>query len=239
MSLTIWIAFLAGLVSFLSPCVLSLVPVYITYLAGRSLPMEAQNTKQEQQIPLWFHAFCFVLGFSLIFIGLGLAASTLGNLLYDSKDWIARIGGILIILFGLHSSGSITIPFLNYELKPRNSVEQNRGYLSSFLMGIFFSAGWSPCIGPVLGAILLLAANSGSISIGLLMLIAYSLGLAIPFLLSTFAVDALVMMIRRYKKIAMITQKAFGIFITLIGLLLFLGVFERFAQFSNFIKIGY
>ena len=237
MELTIWIAFLAGFASFLSPCVLSLVPIYIAYLTGRSVIPATENIKSKRQ-DLFFHGLSFVLGFSVIFITLGLAASAVGSLLYNSKEWIAKLGGVIIIFFGLHSSGILTIPFLNYELKPQNNAQQNKGYITSFLMGIFFSAGWSPCIGPVLGAILVLAANQRSIGDGVLMLIAYSIGMAIPFLVSTFLADGLGNLVRRYKNIAVTVEKVFGLLMILIGFLLFLGIFERLAQYTSIIDFG-
>ena len=238
MELSIWIAFLAGLVSFLSPCVLSLMPVYLTYLTGRAIMPTAGEEKAKQTQRLFLHGVSFVLGFSLVFITLGLAASALGNLLYDSKGWIAKIGGIIIIFFGLHVSGILTIPFLNYELKPQNNVEEKRGFITSFLMGVFFSAGWSPCIGPVLGAILVLAVNNGSLSNGLLMLTAYSMGMAIPFLISTLLADGLGNLIRRYKRITIVMEKVFGVLMIVIGFLLFFGIFEKLAKYSSFINFG-
>ena len=237
MEINIWIAILAGLASFLSPCVLSLVPIYLTYLSGRSLSAEEGFTR-EQRVTLFLHGLSFVIGFSVIFILLGVAASAIGSIVYESKDWIAKIGGIVVILFGLHLSGIYEIPFLNYDLRVQDQ-NRKRSFFTSFLMGVFFSAGWSPCIGPVLGTILVLAANSGSIFTGTWMLFGYSIGMAIPFLLSTFIAEYLVKLIHRFKKSIVIFEKIFGILMIVIGVMLFLGIFERFAQYSSFININF
>ena len=151
MEISIGLAFLAGLASFLSPCVFSLVPAYIGYLSGRS----AALSKGDSSINRWAaltHGVAFVLGFSVIFILLGLAVSAIGSMLYDARGILAKIGGVVVILFGLHMTGILRIPFLEYDLRPQSRLDHNRSYLSSFLLGIFFSAGWSPCVGPVLGA---------------------------------------------------------------------------------------
>ena len=237
MEINIWIAIVAGLASFLSPCVLSLVPIYLTYLSGRSLSTNDGFSKN-QRITLFLHGLSFVIGFSLVFILLGLAASAIGSVVYDSKDWIAKIGGIIVILFGLHISGIYEIPILNYDLRVQDQ-QTKRSYITSFLMGIFFSAGWSPCIGPVLGTILVLAANSGSVLTGTWMLFGYSIGMAIPFLLSTFIAEYLVKLIQRFKKSIVIFEKIFGVLMIAIGVMLFLGIFERFAQYSSFININF
>ena len=237
MEINIWIAIVAGLASFLSPCVLSLVPIYLTYLSGRSLST-AEEFSKNQRITLFLHGLSFVIGFSVVFILLGLAASAIGSVVYESKDWIAKIGGIIVILFGLHLSGIYEIPLLNYDLRVQDQ-QKKRSYITSFLMGVFFSAGWSPCIGPVLGTILVLAANSGSILIGTWMLFGYSIGMAIPFLLSTFIAEYLVKLIQRFKKSIVIFEKIFGVIMIAIGVMLFLGIFERFAQYSSFININF
>jgi cytochrome c-type biogenesis protein len=238
MEINIWIALLAGLLSFFSPCVFSLIPVYLTYLSGRTISAPDFQSTPKQRLSLFLHGLSFVLGFSTIFILLGLAASTFGNLLYDSKEWVSRIGGVLVILFGLHVSGILNMPFLNYEFRAQTGVSRKFGYLTTFIMGVFFSAGWSPCYGPVLGAILVLAASEGSMVNGTILLAAYSIGMAIPFLLSTILVEFLNSFIKRFKQTAVVFEKIFGFFLILIGLLLFFGIFERMAQFSSFLDFG-
>jgi cytochrome c-type biogenesis protein len=236
MEINIWLAILAGLASFLSPCVLSLVPIYLTYLSGRTISADKSFSK-EARITLFLHGLSFVIGFSVVFILLGIAASAIGSIVYESKDWIAKIGGIVVILFGLHLSGIYEISFLNYDLRVQEK-QRGRSFITSFLMGVFFSAGWSPCIGPVLGTILVLAANSGSILTGTWMLFGYSLGMAIPFLVSTFIAEYLVKLIQRFKKSIVIFEKVFGILMIIIGVMLFLGIFERLAQYSSIININ-
>ena len=184
-NISVGLAFLAGLASFLSPCVFSLVPAYIGYLGGRTVAA-SQNNKAADRWTAVSHGLAFVLGFSVVFVLLGVAASALGGLLYDPRTIIAKVGGIVVVIFGLHMTGILRIPFLEYDLRSQSTPDRNRGYLASALMGVFFSAGWSPCVGPVLGAILTLALNGGSVSQGATLLSAYSAGLAIPFLVAAF-----------------------------------------------------
>src|SRR5512140_63060 len=141
------LAFIAGVASFLSPCVLALVPAYIGYLGGRAAGGE--NDVNNRFIT-FTHGLAFVLGFSAVFIVLGVAASALGGLLYDVRTWLGRIGGLIVIVFGLHMIGIIRIPFLEYDTRMQEMPDLKLGYVSSALMGVFFSAGWSPCVGPVL-----------------------------------------------------------------------------------------
>ena len=181
--ISISLAFLAGLASFLSPCVFSLVPAYIGYLGGRAAGGENNNANR------WItfsHGLAFVLGFSTVFVLFGVAAAFAGGLLYDLRYWLAKIGGIVVIIFGLHMIGVFHIPFLAYDTRVQQIPDPKWGYLSSALLGVFFSAGWSPCVGPVLGAILTLAINGGSVPFGAVLLISYSVGLAIPFLIAAF-----------------------------------------------------
>jgi len=237
MEVTLGLAFIAGLASFLSPCVISLVPVYIGYLTGRSVSSSSDGGTNSHW-NTFSHGLAFVLGFSLVFVLLGLAISAIGNLLYDARDWLAKIGGVVVILFGLHMIGILRLPFLEYDLRPRTNLEKNRSYLSSFLLGIFFSAGWSPCVGPVLGTILLIALNEGSISQGVQLLVAYSVGMAIPFLAAAFAISWVAKFIRKQRKLLRIIEIAMGVLMIIIGVMLFLGTFETLARFGSFINIG-
>ena len=237
MAVTIGLAFIAGLASFLSPCVFSLVPVYIGYLSGRSVA-SYQESESSNRLQTFIHGLFFVLGFSLIFILLGLAISALGGFLYNIRDLLAKLGGIIVILFGLHMTGLLKIPFLNYDLRPRSKTERNRSYLSSFLMGIFFSAGWSPCVGPVLGAILMLALNEGSVLSGLWLLSAYSAGMAIPFLAAAAATGWVTHLLRDFRSVMYYIEIIMGVLLILVGVLLFLGIFEQLAGLGSFINLG-
>lgn len=230
------LAFLAGLASFLSPCVFSLVPAYIGYLGGRSM-VSAQDGEYNRWTT-FTHGLAFVIGFSIVFILLGVAAAALGGLLYDLRTWIAKIGGIIVIILGLHMVGIFRIPFLDYDLRPQTIPDRNRGYLSSGLMGIFFSAGWSPCVGPVLGAILTLAFNGGSITQGVSLLTAYSMGLAIPFLIAAWGIGWVTLVIRRYGVVMRYVEVAMGIMLIAVGVMLFLGTFEQLARFGFFVDFG-
>lgn len=237
---TIGLAFLAGMASFLSPCVFSLVPVYISYLSGRSLAIAtpAGQTFQVNRWETFSHGLAFVMGFSLVFVTLGLAASTLGALLYDLRFWLAKIGGIVVVVFGLHMTGIIRIPFLEYDLRPRSRTDQSRSYFSSALMGVFFSAGWSPCVGPVLGAILTLAINGGSPSQGVALLSSYSAGLAIPFLVAALGIGWVTRLLRKYGRVMRYVEIGMGVIMIAVGVMLFLGTFEQLGRFGLFVDFG-
>jgi cytochrome c-type biogenesis protein len=180
----------------------------------------------------------FVLGFSVVFVILGVAASALGGLLYDLRFWIAKIGGVVVIVFGLHMIGILRIPWLEYDLRPQSTPDRNRGYLASALMGIFFSAGWSPCVGPVLGAILTFAINGGSISHGASLLSAYSAGLAIPFLLAALGIGWVTTILRRYGKVMRYVEIGMGILLVIVGGMLLFGTFQLLSRYGFFVDLG-
>jgi cytochrome c-type biogenesis protein len=237
MEVTLPLAFLAGLASFLSPCVFSLVPAYVGYLSGRAVAINPEKIKNSR-VETLTHGLAFVLGFSIVFILLGVAASALGGLLYNLRDWLAKIGGVVVILFGLHMTGILRIKFLEYDLRPQNTQDQQRSYVSSAILGVFFSAGWSPCVGPVLGAILTLAARGGNIAQGIQLLTSYSAGLAIPFLVAALGVGWVTTVLRRYQKVLHYIEISMGVILIIVGLMLFLGVFEQLAQFGWFVDFG-
>lgn len=236
---TVGLALLAGLASFLSPCVFALVPAYVSYLGGYSVAYAGggQGTAQNRWLT-FSHGLAFVLGFSFVFVLLGVATSALGGLLYDLQIWISKIGGVIVVLFGLHLTGILKIPFLNYEVRAQSVPDRNLGYLSSALMGVFFSAGWSPCVGPVLGAILTLSLSGGSVALGAVLLSAYSAGLAIPFLLASLGIGWVTETLRRYGKLIHYVEIGMGVVLILIGIMLFLGTFEQLARFGFFIDFG-
>ena len=225
-NISIGLAFIAGVASFLSPCVLALVPAYIGYLGGRAA---GGDGGENNRIITFTHGLAFVFGFSLVFVLLGVAASALGGLLYDVRNWLGRIGGIVVIVFGLHMIGILRIPFLEYDTRLQELPDPKLGYLSSALMGIFFSAGWSPCVGPVLGAILTLALNGGSISKGVVMLSAYSAGLAVPFLIAALGIGWVTVILRKYAKIMRYTEIIMGVLMVIVGVMLMTGAFNIIA----------
>ena len=238
---TIGLAFLAGMASFLSPCVFSLVPVYISYLSGRTLALNTGIGAGEFQTNRWetlSHGLAFVIGFSIVFVTLGMAASAIGGMLFDMRSMLSKVGGVLVIIFGLHMTGIIRIPFLEYDLRPRTRMDQSRSYLSSILLGIFFSAGWSPCVGPILGAILTLALNGGSISQGVSLLSSYSAGLAIPFLITALGIGWISRLLKKYRKVTHFIEIAMGIIMIGVGVMLFLGTFEQLGRFGLFVNFG-
>jgi cytochrome c-type biogenesis protein len=233
---TTGLAFLAGLASFLSPCVFSLVPAYIGYLGGRAAGGEAT---ENNRFITFTHGLAFVLGFSVVFITLGVATSAFGRLLFDLRFFLSKIGGIVVIIFGLHMIGVFRIPFLEYDTRVQRVPDRKWGYLSSALMGVFFSAGWAPCVGPVLGAILTLALNGGSVSTGVSLLSAYSAGLAIPFLIAALGVGWVSITLRKYGKVMHYIEIAMGVVLVILGVMLFAGIFERIAQAGQFFWIDF
>ncbi|GAB4504177.1 MAG: cytochrome c biogenesis protein CcdA [Anaerolineales bacterium] len=229
------LAFLAGLASFLSPCVFSLVPAYVGYLGGRAAGGE---TASGNRWTTFSHGLAFVLGFSVVFVLLGVAASAFGGFLYDIRNILAKAGGIAVIIFGMHMIGVFRIPFLEYDTRVQQLPDPKLGYLSSALLGVFFSAGWSPCVGPVLGAILTIALNGGSISQGASLLTAYSAGLAIPFLLAALGIGWVTTTLQKYGKVMRYVEIGMGVMLVIIGIMLFSGTFERLAQFGVWVDFG-
>lgn len=238
LNVTLGVAFVAGLFSFFSPCVFALVPAYVSYLSGRVASGEEGGNPWGTLAHTLSHGLTFVLGFSVVFVTLGVATSAFGSLLYDMRYILAKVGGIVVVVLGLHMIGVYRIPFLEYDIRIQKMPDPKWGYLSSFLLGIFFSAGWSPCVGPVLGAILTLALNGGSVSKGASLLTAYSAGLAIPFLISAMFIGGVNAILREYGKVMRYVEIAMGIMMVVIGIMLFAGTFERLAQFGPWIDFG-
>jgi cytochrome c-type biogenesis protein len=222
-TLGVAVAFAAGLLSFLSPCVLPLVPSYVGFLTGMTLP----ELEGRRRVAL-LHALLFVAGFSFIFILLGASATALGRALNLYQVWLQRVGGLLIVLFGLVCLGVIKADWLTRER--RVHLEQKPvGFLGSALVGMAFGAGWTPCIGPVLGAILGLAATSAELTRGILLLAVYSAGLAVPFLVAAVAVERFLDWFQRFRKYLPWVMKLSGALLVLVGVLLLTGEFTRLA----------
>ncbi|UYN89302.1 MAG: sulfite exporter TauE/SafE family protein [Anaerolineales bacterium] len=227
---SVGLAFLAGLASFLSPCVFALVPVYVGYLSGRVAGVQGQPDTWRS----FLHGLAFVIGFSFIFILLGLFSAALGQFMFSFTRLLSQVGGVIVILFGLHLSGILRIRWLDYELRAQSSLRSQRGYLSSAMMGVFFSAGWVPCVGPVLGSILTLAFNSAELSQGAVLLSAYSAGLAIPFLIAATQVSWITNVVRRYARLSHYVERITGLVLVALGLLLLSGRFQTLASLGFF-----
>lgn len=192
----------------------------------------------EQRWTTFSHGIAFVLGFSVIFVSLGAAASLIGAILYDLRIWLSRLGGVVVIIFGLHTMGLINIPFLDYDTRRQKAPDGSMGYVSSALMGVFFSAGWAPCVGPVLGAVLTLALNSAQLNQGVILLSAYSAGLAVPFLLAALGIGRVTTLIRRHQNAIRYVSYITGVLLVVVGIMLFTGTLERLASFGFFVDFG-
>jgi cytochrome c-type biogenesis protein len=219
------IAFTAGFLSFLSPCVLPLVPSYLAFVTGMSLEdMEAGVDRRVTFV----HATLFVLGFSAIFVLLGTTASFLGAFFNAYEDWIARVGGVVIILLGLHLLGVLRIAPLLRE-KRMHLADKPLGYLGTLGVGVAFGAGWTPCLGPILGAILTLGFTQETMWAGAGLLSVYSLGLAVPFLVAALALDWFLQTFQRFRSWMPWVEKASGALLVFLGLLLITGRFTVLA----------
>jgi len=222
-SVNLFVAFSAGLLSFLSPCVLPLVPSYIGFITGLGL----EDITRARRTTL-VHALLFVLGFSMIFVALGAGATLLGQLLLAYRLWIARIGGVVIIALGLWMLGVFQWGALQQERRV-HLTDKPLGYLGTVLVGIAFGAGWTPCLGPILGAILVVAGNEANLGRGMALLASYSFGLAIPFLLSAIALERFFAFFQRFRsKLGMVNRVA-GVLLIVVGLLLITGWFATLA----------
>ena len=216
------VAFSAGVFSFLSPCVLPLVPSYLSFVAGMSLQgLQGEKTAKVRRV-IFLNAVLFILGFSAVFIALGASFSLLGQLLLGSIDLVRKAGGILIILFGLFIAGILKVPFLMRERRLQLQ-ERPAGYLGAVLVGAAFGAGWIPCVGPILGSILTLAGTSETAGRGVALLSAYSLGLGVPFLLSALALNGFTRFFQRFRPYMRLVEVGAGFLLVLIGVLLFTG----------------
>jgi cytochrome c-type biogenesis protein len=219
------ISFTAGLLSFLSPCVLPLIPSYVTFITGLSLE-DVQKARRAALV----HSVLFVLGFSLIFLALGATATVLGRVLLAHRVWLSRVGGALVILFGLYTLGVLNVGALSRERRV-HLADKPVGYLGTVLVGIAFGAGWTPCIGPILGSILILSSSSADLSRGLILLTAYSLGLAIPFLLSALLVRQFLALFTRLRRQMVWVTRAAGVLLIAVGLLMVTDYFTVLAGY--------
>ena len=226
-SIGVTIAFAAGVLSFLSPCVLPLVPSYLSFVTGMSLEDLQEGVDRRAT---FIHSLLFVAGFTGVFLLLGASASFLGQFLKLYEVWIARVGGVLIMILGLHLAGAFRLLPLMRERR-LYLHDKPAGYLGTLGVGVVFGAGWTPCIGPVLGAILTFAASQDQFWYGVGLLFVYSLGLAVPFLLSALALDAFLRVFSRFRRFLPVVQVVSGVLLVVLGLFLVTGTFSALSGY--------
>jgi cytochrome c-type biogenesis protein len=226
------IAFSAGILSFFAPCVLPLVPSYLIFISGVSIDHPSEPKTVKFKSTMLIHSIAFILGFSFVFIMLGISSSMIGQFLSTYQTYISRIGGILLIVMGLFTLNLIKIPFLNQE-KMIQLKKKPLGFFGSFIVGIVFSLGWTPCIGPGLTSILIIASAEESTWQGAYLLSMYSLGFAVPFILSSLLFDQLLRFIKRYGFIVKYTMKVMGVLLIIIGLLLVTSNLHKFSMWME------
>jgi cytochrome c-type biogenesis protein len=219
------IAFTAGLLSFLSPCVLPLIPSYVTFITGLSLE-DVQRARRATLV----HSLLFIAGFTLIFLALGATATVLGRVLLSQRQWISRIGGALVIVFGLYMLGAFNVGLFSRERRV-HLANKPVGYLGTLLVGVAFGAGWTPCIGPILGSILFYTASAADLNRGLVLLLSYSLGLAIPFLLSALAVQQFMGFFQRIRARMVWISRVSGTLLIAVGVLMMTNYFTILASY--------
>jgi cytochrome c-type biogenesis protein len=217
-SLGVAVAFSAGLFSFLSPCVLPLFPSYISFITGMSVGDLTTDLTADARRRVLLHAVAFVVGFSLVFVALGASFSAAGQLLFSHRDAIRRVGGALIILFGLYIAGVLRIGIFG-RTAALQIREKPAGYIGSFVVGVTFAIGWTPCVGPILGAILSLAGTAETVGRGVGLLVAYSAGLGVPFLLSALALGPFLKFFKRYRPFIPVVERGAGVLLVVVGVL--------------------
>jgi len=229
----IWAA-IAGVLSFLSPCVLPLVPSYLCYMAGTSLDQFTEGQEIEKralQRKVFVSALAFVFGFSLVFVALGAGASAMGRYLLANQDILAKISGIIIIIFGLHFMGLFRFAFLNREARFTPEIREGLGVFGPILIGIAFAFGWTPCIGPMLGTILMIAGSSDSMGYGVSLLWVYSLGLGIPFLLAALGMGRFLGFLKGARRHMRTIEIMSGGLLVVTGIMMYTGTFTILANY--------
>jgi cytochrome c-type biogenesis protein len=216
----IFVAFAAGIFSFLSPCVLPLIPSYLSFVSGVSLDeMRSDDARGRVRLRVLLNSVAFIIGFSLVFVSLGVSASFLGSLFLDYRNFIRMIGGVFIVLVGLYLVGLFKIAALERYLQ-FNLKDKPAGYLGSVLVGVTFAVAWTPCVGPILGAILALAGTSGEINRGTLLLSSYAAGLGLPFFLSALAINSFFQFSQSFRRYIQAIHAIGGVLLIVVGILL-------------------
>lgn len=232
MDVNVFTAFGFGFLSFFTPCVWPLVPSFLIYISGCSITSQSQLSERRVRQKVLLHAVSFIAGFSVVFISMGVSSSFLGNVFFNYQKWIMRVGGLLLVVMGLHMMGLVKIPLLNQE-KLVHLETKPVGLLRSFVVGVTFSLGWTPCIGPVLASILLIASAGGSALAGVQLLSLYSLGLAIPFFVAALLLSQILPLMRRYGHIVRHTSYVLGGLLIAIGILLMSGYWRVINAFIS------
>lgn len=217
---TSMVAFISGLLSFFSPCILPLVPSYLIFISGITFDDYTGLQSGKYRKIVLIHSLAFIVGFSFVFVALGISSSALGRLLSSYQVYVMRIGGFILIILGLYYLDIIKMPFLNRE-KVFHLKEKPVGLFGSFIIGVTFSLGWTPCVGPALSSILIIASTTENIWEGIYLLGLYSLGLAIPFLISALLFDQLFGLLKKYSSIVKYSMKFLGVLFIVIGILFF------------------
>ncbi|HJQ22069.1 MAG TPA: cytochrome c biogenesis protein CcdA [Gemmatimonadaceae bacterium] len=217
MNVGVAVAFTAGLLSFVSPCVLPLIPSYVSFITG----LELDDVGRAKHTAL-IHALLFVAGFTLVFLALGATATLIGRLLHRERDWVGRVGGALVILFGLYLLGAFNPRFLAVDTRA-HIARKPMGYLGTVIVGMAFAAGWSPCIGPILGAVLTYTASAADLQRGVVLLFAYAMGLALPFVAAAVMIDRFVPAFQRYRRAMGVVTRASGALLIVVGVLMITG----------------
>ena len=217
-SLGVAVAFSAGLFSFLSPCVLPLFPSYLSFITGMSVDRLTAEVGTSERTRAFAHSVAFVAGFTAVFVALGASFSAAGQFLMDYRDWIRIAGGVLIIVFGLYIAGILRIGLFGRSAQIAIKSKP-AGYLGSFAVGLTFAIGWTPCVGPVLGSILTLAGSDKTVREGVALLLAYSAGLGLPFLLFSVALGGFLRFFKRYRPLIPVVERAAGVLLVVVGVL--------------------
>ncbi len=218
-NISMLVAFSAGIFSFLSPCVLPLFPSYLSFITGMSLDqLQDTTTRGAERWKVMAHSLAFIAGFSMVFIGMGASFSAVGQVLFDQRDLIRQVGGVLIIVFGLYIAGFLPLGWLG-RAKHVQLRSKPAGFLGSWLVGVTFAIGWTPCVGPILGSILSLAGTAETVSTGIALLGAYSAGLALPFFLSSLALGGFLVAFRRCRPWIPVVERVAGVLLVVVGVL--------------------
>jgi cytochrome c-type biogenesis protein len=230
-----WIAFTAGILSFVSPCVLPLIPSYLTYITGLSFSqLQEAHPKAKVRMTVMLHSLCFIIGFSVVFVLLGaiagIASSRFQLYLREGLVWVERVGGLLIILFGVHMTGLFHFGVLLGEKRVQLHKKPS-GFIGTFVVGLAFAAGWTPCIGPILASILMVAASSGQVGEGIGLLAAYSLGMGLPFLLSGMLFHHFLIAFNRFRKYIRLVEIGAGIMLMAVGIMLMFDLMGHLTMF--------